>query len=181
MQRGGERRRSSVRGMAHVRPADRCVRHTADRQHAPTDRELVGEDPALGDLTSRRHAVRRRGAGMGGDDVPEQYIALDAELGEDTVDDRRCRLGRPAPGEEALRRERDPGDASAAIARRFTDEQDAGPAASVEIRGEPVAPLGSARAVPVEVRGPPDPGGNETVYERTHRDQDSDGRRPGGG
>ena len=131
--------------MAHVGAAERGVRDAAHRDNLPSRCELIGEDAALFHLAARRRTVRRFGSGMCRDDVPEEHVVLDAELGEDAVDDRGRRLGRAGAGEEPLRRERDPRDAGAPVARRLADQEDPRRRARVEIGREPVAALGSAR------------------------------------
>jgi len=101
------------------------MRDTPDCEHAASGGELVGVDAPFGNLASRRGAVRRRRARVRRDDVPEEDIILDAELGQDAVDDCRGRLGGATTGEQALRRERNPGDAGAAIAGCLPDQEDA--------------------------------------------------------
>ena len=61
---------------------------------------------------------------MGRDDVPEQHVVLEPELGEHAVDDRRARLRRP--GAVSWRSEVNgmPLDARAAVAGRLPDEED---------------------------------------------------------
>ena len=107
MQRGGESHGASVRGVANIGAAERGVRNPADGQDAAARGELVGEEAPVGDLTPGRGAVRGLGAGMRRDDVPEENVLVDAEVGEYAMDDRRGRLGRSAAGEEPLGRERD--------------------------------------------------------------------------
>jgi hypothetical protein len=83
------------------------------------------------------------------DDVPAERVEL--ELRERALDDRRRRLGRPASGQLALGRERDPGDARAAIAGGLAHEQDACSAVLLEIALEPLPPEIRTFAVAVEV------------------------------
>ena len=78
------------------------------------------------------------------------------------MDDRRGRLAGPVAGELALGRERDAGDARAAVAGGLADEQDRRVGARVEVAREP---LGEALvAVLVERRA--DPRGGEPLHER---------------
>ena len=165
MERGGERGCPAVRGMANVGAAERGVRDPSDGHYAAACGDLVGEDAALGDLTTRRRAIRGLAARMRRDDVPEQDVVFDAELGQDTMNDRRGRLSRPTAGEKPLGGERDPGDARPPVTRRLADEKNVCFGTSVQIRRQPVTPLGSTPAVPVEVRRLPDPGGDETIDE----------------
>src|SRR5207249_7744080 len=89
---------------------------------APAGRGLAQErQPGL-DLGARRSPVRPLRAGMRRDDVPEQDYLLEPELGEHAMDDRRRRLRRPGARELTLRRERQAGDARAAIACSLADE-----------------------------------------------------------
>src|SRR5205823_11852234 len=106
---------------------------------------------AVLDLAARRRAVRALVARVRRDDVPEENLVLEVELGEHAVDDRRRRLGRPRPRELPLRGERNPRDTRAAIAGRFADEQDSRACALVEIALEPSAQERRALAVAVEV------------------------------
>ena len=108
---------------------------------APCGQGLSEREP--GDhLSSGRGPVRALGAGMGRDDVPEQHLALQAELGQDAVDDRRRGLGRAGARELALGREGDAADAGTAVAGGFADEDDLRIPATLEIAAEPVAQQG---------------------------------------
>jgi hypothetical protein len=102
---------------------------------------------------------------MRGDDVPEEHSLLQAQLVDDAVDDRRGRLCRPSPAQLSLGRERNPGYARAAVARRFADEQDLGVVARFEVRLETGAKEPGTRAACVLVEGVTDPGGGEAFDE----------------
>ena len=125
-------------------------------------------------------AIRRRSVpGCVGTTFQRSTCVGEPELGEHAVHDRGRRLGRPGPGQLALRGERDARNARAAVAR--APRRPAGTArrlASSRYAGEPLAALRGARSVPVEVEGPPDSGGRDPVDERTHLHPYSDRRRP---
>lgn len=125
MEPGGERSRAAVRRVAHVGAAERCVRDATDCEHSAPHSKLACEDASLRDFAGRRWAIRGLGARMGRDDVPEQDIVFHAELSQHAMDDRGGGLGRAGARQQSLRRERDAGDASAAVARRLADEEDA--------------------------------------------------------
>src|SRR5439155_23939101 len=108
-------------------------------------------------------AVRGGCPGMRWDDVPAERVEL--ELRERALDDRRRRLGRPASGQLALGRERDPGDARAAIAGGLAHEQDACSAVLPEIALEPLPPEIRAIAVAVEVERAADARRREAIDE----------------
>src|SRR6185437_8971688 len=105
-------------------------------------------------------------------DVPQQHLVLDPELGEDAVDDRRARLGRPLPRELALGGEGEAADTRAAIARSLADQDDGRVAPGLEVGGEPF--LAQTRAV-VLVERLADPGRGESVYQRSQRTTSSSG------
>ena len=127
-----------MRRMADVRAAEDAVGHAADGDCAAARGELAQErQPAL-DLGAGGPAIRGRRARVRRDDVPEEDIVLDAELGEDAVDDRRGRLGRAAAGELPLGREGQPGDAGTAVAGSLPDEEDRSGAPLQEVGLEPL-------------------------------------------
>src|SRR5690348_6697470 len=103
--------------MADVRCAESGLRETTHSDHAAASRELARERQALEDLIAPRQTVRRLGAGVRGDDVPEQDALLEPELGQHAMDDRRAGLGWAGPRQLALGGERNPGDARASITR----------------------------------------------------------------
>ena len=97
MERGGERGRAAARRMAHVGAAERAVRDAADGDDLPARRELVGEDAALARPRGRVGARFEISVpGCVGTTFQRSTSSLEPELGEDAVDDRRRRLGRPA-------------------------------------------------------------------------------------
>ncbi len=110
--------------MANVWGAEGFLRDTPDGDHLSSARELADEGQPCFDLYTRRVPVRASRAGMRGNDVPEQDVVRELELGQDTVDDGRRRLGRACAGELALRGKRDARDARSAIAGCLADEQD---------------------------------------------------------
>jgi hypothetical protein len=112
------------------------VGKAAHRDGTAIDRELVQERQPCSDLESRRAPVRRGRSGMRRDDVPEQHLLLEPELGQDAVDDRRRCLGGAVSGQLALGRERHAGDAGTAVARRLADEQDRSLASAFEVGGK---------------------------------------------
>jgi hypothetical protein len=72
------------------------------------------------------------------DDVPEQDVVDELQLGEHPLDDRRRRLGRTRPGELPLGRERDTGDARAAIPRSLADEEERRVRTRCQVRRQPL-------------------------------------------
>lgn len=116
---------------------------TADSDRSAPGRESLEKAHRVTDFGLRRPAIRRRLARtvwMGRDDIPEQHVGLELELGERPVDDRRGRLGRAGAGELALRREGQTTDARAAVAGCFADEQVARVSSPVQIGVEALAP-----------------------------------------
>src|SRR5438105_4793732 len=145
------------------------VRRPEDRGREPPDGDDVAPAGQLdeerqrgGDLLLPGPAVRPVRAGMGRDDVPEQYIVFEPELGEDAVDDRRGRLGGPRPGQLPLRGEGNAAPPGAAVAGRFSDEDRRGVRPSREVGTQPrPAQLGAG----VLVVRRTDPRRGEAVYE----------------
>jgi len=78
--------------MADVRCVEGRCREPADGDRYATAGQLVEEGRGSLDLSSRRAPVRDLVAGMGRDDVPEQHFLLDAERGENAMDDGGRRL-----------------------------------------------------------------------------------------
>ena len=72
---------------------------------------------------------------MRGHHIPEQDALLEPQLGKDTMDDRRARLGRAYPRQLALRGEGEPADPRTAIARGLTDEQHRRVGALLQVSG----------------------------------------------
>ena len=101
------------------------------------------------------------------DDVPEEDVLDQLELGESTMDDRRRRLCWPCTGELTLRRERDAGDARAPIPRRLADDKETRVTACHEIGGEALAP---ERRVAVLIERPPDASNGERSDELARLD-----------
>src|SRR5229473_2320854 len=75
------------------------------------------------------------------------------ELREDALDDRRRCLPRSAAGQLTLGGERQAGDARAAVAGRFADEQVGGARSVFEIRTKPLPSEPCAGSRPIEVEG----------------------------
>src|SRR5947209_8495476 len=134
-----------------------------DRDQAPVLRQLLEERSRSGDLLSGRAAVRGVGTRMRGDDVPAEDVEL--ELREDALDDRRRCLPRSAAGQLALGGERQAGDARAAVAGRFADEQEGGARSVFEIRTKPLPSEPCAGSLPIEVEGRTDASGGKSGYE----------------
>ena len=122
-----------MRGMAHVGAAKRLVGDPPDGDHAAAACELARERHPRCDLTARRTAIRALAAGMRRDDVPEQDLVRETELGESAVDHGCGRFGRAMAGELALRRERNSGHARATVPGRFGNEEAAGAGPFVQI------------------------------------------------
>jgi hypothetical protein len=137
MQRLTKGAAAAMRRMADVRRRKRPLRDSADREHATTARELSCKGQAGFDFAARRRAVRDGRARVGRHDVPEQDVCLEIELLERAMDDRRRRLRGSGAGDLALRRERDPADARAAIARGLADEENRRVVPTREVRREP--------------------------------------------
>ena len=114
---------------------------------------------------------------MGRHDVPEQHLLVELELGEDAVDDRRRRLGRPGAGELTLGGERDAGDSRAAVAGGLADEHERRIALRVEVGGRAGARRCGRRywlnVSPIRAAA-------SRVYQRSQRTTSSSGRRAGG-
>jgi hypothetical protein len=123
--------------MADVFGSQSGRRDPPDRHDPAPLGQGLGEREPCGDLGGRRGPVRGLGARMGRDDVPEQHLAGEAQLGQDAVDDRRRGLGRPPAGELSLRRERDPGHPGAAVAGRLAHEQEWRRRTRLEVGGQP--------------------------------------------
>jgi hypothetical protein len=113
--------------VADVRRTGHLLGDPADRDDAAPARDRVEEPSGSLHLDARRPPVGVRPTGlvwMRRDDVPEQDVAFNPELGKRGVDDRRGRLGRPVAGQLPLRGERDPADPGAAVPRCFADQND---------------------------------------------------------
>jgi len=118
-------------------------------------------------------SIRMIASGMGRHDVPEQHAVLEIELREDAVHDRRGRLARACSCELAFGRERDPGDACPAVARRFTYEQDGRTRVFLEVVREAFG----EQLVAVLVERVADLRSGEPLYQRSQRTTSSIGRR----
>ena len=123
--------------------------------------QLLEEGQALLDLRAGRPAVGRERSGMRGDDVPEQHVLLEPELGQHAVDDRRRRLRRARSGQLPFGRERQTGDAGAPVAGCLADEDDRSVSRALEVRRQPFSPHGGAAVL---VEGVADPGGREPLH-----------------
>src|SRR3954465_1080317 len=97
--------------MTDVRSTEYLGRQSPDRHDLPPPHELVEEGTAGHDLGAGRTAIRRRGAGMRRDDVPEPDGILPAERVQGAVPDRRRGLGRPTARQLPLRGEGNAADA----------------------------------------------------------------------
>ena len=100
---------------------------------------------------------------MRGDDVPAEDVEL--ELRKDALDDGRRCFSRAAPGQLALRGERQPGNACAAVAGRFADEQEIGVGSVFEIQTKPLPSSLRAGSLPIEVEGGTDASGGKSGHE----------------
>jgi len=126
-------------------------------------------------FVARRPPIRIRAIGlvwMCRDDVPEQHLVLDPELGQHAVDDRGACLRRAAPGQLALGGEGNPAHARAPIARGFPHEHDRCALARFQVGRQPCSP--QARTA-VLVERSSDPGPCELVYQCSQRTTSSSG------
>ena len=98
----------------------RCEASNCD--DASATRELGEERLCRAYFGARRTTVRRCGAGMCRNHVPEEHVVGDTELFEHTLYDRRACLGGTVAGQLPLRRERDAAHTCAAVAGSFADE-----------------------------------------------------------
>jgi hypothetical protein len=157
----------------YVGSVERRLRDPPDCEHASTAGEFARERHAGLDLAARRRAIRSHGAGVRRYDVPEEHGIGEPDLGQHAVDDRRRRLGWPGAGQLALGRERDAGDAGAAVAGGLADEQQRrfcpGDEVAVEARGEPL--------VTVLIERVADPRLREPLYQRSQCTTSSSPRR----
>ena len=160
--------------MADARRAQHGLGDPSDGDRAAPCDQLLEELQARLHLGTRRPPVRRLRAGMSRDDVPEQDVLLEAELGEHAMDDRRRGFHWPAPRELALGGEGQAGDPGAPIAGGFADEHDRRVSAGVEVRREP---LSAQRRIRVLVKGLADLRRGEPLYQRSQRTTSSSGRR----
>jgi hypothetical protein len=129
--------------VADVRSVEDGLREPPDRDHAAAAREAVQVREASPDFLARRPPVGIRTTGlvrMRRNDVPEQDVLRQSELGEHAVNDRRAGLRRSGAGELALRGERDAGDPRTEVAGSLADEQEGRVAAALEVRLQPLAP-----------------------------------------
>src|SRR5206468_11902891 len=140
-QPGSELLRPAVRRVPDPGHSERRFGETAHRDDEPPPGEQLEERPRRFDLGCPWTAVRPGLAGqvrMRRNDVPEEHVLVESELLEHAVDDRRRRLGRAAPRQLALRRERNPAHPRAAVAGRLAHEQQLGFRAPLEVVGEPL-------------------------------------------
>ena len=132
-----------------------------DRDQAAAARDTFEKRRGGLHLDARRPPIRIRAIGlvwMCRDDVPEQDVVLEPELGEHAVDDRRARLRRPGARELALGRERDPGDARPAVPGGFSHQHNRRAFLRRQVDSQPFSP--QARTA-VLVERVADPGGGE--------------------
>ncbi len=162
----------------------RARRARRGRRRSPAGRSASSSAKTRPAATSPRvgGAVRRRRAGMGRNDVPEE----DASARPSSASTRCTIVAVASAGPSPVSCRSDvngiPEMRAPAEARRLADEQERRLRPRLEIGREPVASTRSApprhgRSSSVA----PDPGGDEPVDERSHRDPHSDGRRPGAG
>ena len=131
-----------MRRVAQVRAAQHAVCQAAHRKGTAAAREGVEERAAVLDLHPRRPPIGIRVFGpmwMGRDDVPEQNVLLEPEIGENAVHDRRGCLGGPGARQLPLGRERDAAEPGSAISRGLTDEEERCRPARLEVCCEPAA------------------------------------------
>src|SRR5215471_4240553 len=137
--------------MPHIPRSESLGRDASDRDRAAPSGDVGEKGCARLDLASGRSAVRGLGPGVRRHDVPEQHLVLDAELGEDAMDDRCGRLGRAGAGQLALGREGDPADPRAAVAGRLADEDDLCAGSCLEVRAETAAEKRRRRVLVVRI------------------------------
>ena len=142
--------------------------HSADADNATARRQHLDEAAARLDLRPGRRTVRRRRARMRGDDVPEQDGALETEVVQRALHDRRRGLRQSRPRQLALRRERKARNAGAAVAGRLADEQQRRACPVREIGAEAVAQEARPRALRVLVERRPEMGAGKLGHERVH-------------
>src|SRR3954454_2299717 len=147
--------------------AERRVRDPADGDDTAPRRQPIDEMKPRRHLRARRRMVRPLRPRVRRHDVPEQHVVADAELREDAVDDRRARLGRAGARQLALRGEREPRDARAAVPGRLADEQQARLPPRFEVRRQPPSEDTGAGSLAVEVEGAADLGAPELGDERS--------------
>jgi branched-chain amino acid transport system substrate-binding protein len=142
LQAGSELSGTAMRRVPYTRKPHSRLGETPDRQNAPAGGELVQKRARCCNFRRGRAAVGRWPAGavrMRGHDVPEQDALLQAELAEDTVDDRRARLSGAGPRQLPLRGEGESADSGATIASGFAHEQNWGASALLQVRGKPLS------------------------------------------
>src|SRR5262245_57980272 len=110
-----------MRRVPYARGAGRGGCDAADSDHGAPGGNRVEKAETGVDLAPGRRAIRAMRARMGRDDVPEQDVVIEPVLGENAVDDRRRRLGRPGSRQLPLGREGESGDTCTAIAGRLAD------------------------------------------------------------
>jgi hypothetical protein len=145
-----------------------------DGDNAPAAGQLGQERSRRVDFRCRRRAIRSPRPGVGRDDVPEQGLLVEPELGQHAVDDRRARLGRAGSRELALGREGDAADPRSAITGGLPDEEQERVGTRLEVRGEPLAQV---RRVRVLVERRADARCSEPIYQRSQWTTSSSVRR----
>ena len=159
--------------MPDVRRVERGLRDPADREDATPAGELAGKRDSRFDLGSGRPAIRAAGARMRRHDVPEEHVALDSQLLEHAMHDRRARLGRPASRELPLGRKGNARNARAAVAGRFPYKQDRRVGTPFEVAREALRQA----VVAVLIERVADPRGCKALYQRSQRTTSSSARR----
>ena len=103
------------------------------------------------------------------DEIPEDDVVSEAELGEDPLHDRRACLGGPAPGELPLGREGDSAYTSTSVAGRFPYQEDGGRTALRQIDSKAATPHLGSPAFAIEVESRPDARAGEALDQSLHR------------
>lgn len=156
-------------GVSNRSDAERALRDAADGDDTAPLRERSEEREAGLDLGAFRRSVRRHRSRVRRHDVPEEDVVLDPELAQDAMDDSGGRLRGAGARELALRGERDPRDASAAIAGGLPHEEDRRRRTAFQVAREPRPEERRAGAVRVLVERAPDPRSGQLVDECLRR------------
>jgi hypothetical protein len=143
-----------VGGVPDVRSAEHGMSQAPDCDHTPSTGELDEKCPPTVDLDTRRAPIRVRTAGqmrMRRHQVPEKDVLLEAQVGEDAMDDGRGGLAGSATRQLTLGCERDAADARAAIAGRLADQKETGGTSDLEVTLQALSSDVGALAVTVEI------------------------------
>src|SRR6266480_5847607 len=145
--------------MPQIWGASGLGREAAHGQDPAARGDFFEEGPGGGYFSPGGPSVRRGRAGMRRHDVPAERF--ECQLAERPLEDGRGRLGRPLARQLPLGRERDAGNAGAAVAGGLADEKQLRGRPLVEVVAEaPPADLGPV-AVAIEVERLADLGGGE--------------------